>query len=168
MHINKWFTLLEKIIIFFFFYSLDFLYHFPWNFHVHVHSFSWHPFWWIYPSTHDWCMSFMYRWMLFIFTKMMISIHECINYIHPWWIDVNCPSIVSENQSIMNMCIPLYDMCILLYIFCTKFILELMNVIQSKDNLQCIALAYFDLFWGPLYENGLWKDNLYSNGWNES
>jgi hypothetical protein len=86
---------------------------------------------------------------------MMIAIHECINYIHPRWIDVNCPSIVSENQSIMNRCIPLYDMSILLYILCTKFILELMNVIQSKDNLQCMALVYFDLFWGPLYENGL-------------
>jgi hypothetical protein len=89
-------------------------------------------------------------WMnAFHFYIMMICIHGCIDYIHPWWIDVNCPSIVSENQSIMNMCIPLYDMSILLYILSTKFILELMNVIQSKDNLQWIALVYFDLFCGP-------------------
>ncbi len=150
------------------FYSLDFLYHFPWFFSFSC-AFIFLASLLMDTSIHPWLMYVIHVWMnAFHFYIMMISIHGCINYIHPWWIDVNRPSIVSENQSIMNMCIPLYDMSILLYIFCTKFILELMNVIQSKDNLQCMALVYFDLFWGPLYENGLWKDNLSSNGSNKS
>lgn len=81
MHINKWFTLLEKIIIFFFFYILDFLYHFPWLFHVHVCiHFLGIPFdGYIHPPMIDVCHSCMDECFSFLHND---DIHSWMHSLH--------------------------------------------------------------------------------------
>ncbi len=42
----------------------------------------------------------------------------------------------------------LYNKFILYSVLCKMSVLELMKVIQKKDNFQCMVLLYFDLLLG--------------------
>jgi hypothetical protein len=55
---------------------------------------------------------------------------------------------MDECHNLLLNCIHIYDMSILGYILYIMFILELMNFIQKRDNLQCMVLVYFDLLLG--------------------
>jgi hypothetical protein len=84
------------------------------------------------------------QWMKFIHSWL----HGCMNFVHPWWIDAICPSMVHINQSIMSMYILLYNTCILSYIWCILFVFKLINVIQCMDNNKCMVLINIDLLSG--------------------
>jgi hypothetical protein len=73
-----------------------------------------------------------------------------MSIVHPRW--------TCMNQPIMTTSILLYNMSIQWYILYMVFRSELMNVIQSRDNHQCMVLVYFD----TLFALGRtwWKCNL--------
>jgi hypothetical protein len=116
------------------------------------------------PSIQEWHASMMMdichsSWMNQCFPSyIMDDINACMNFIYPWWTDVDCPSKVGMDQSITSMSILQYNMFILWYILCMVFRSELMNAIQSRDNHQYMVLVYFD----TLFALGCtqWKCNL--------
>jgi hypothetical protein len=116
------------------------------GFKIHLSKNDMHPWWWTYVMNK--CFP----------SYIMDDIHACMNFIYPRWTDVNCPSKVGMNQPIMRTSIHLYNMSILWYILCMVFHWKLMNVIQSRDNHQCMVLVYFD----TLFAMGRtwWKCNL--------
>jgi hypothetical protein len=120
------------------------------GFKIHLSKNDMHPWWWTYV---------IHAWMNKCFPSYITDdIHACMNFIYPWWMAVDCPCKVGMNQSIMSTSILLYNMSILWYILCMVFCSKLMNVIQSRDNHQCMVLVYFD----TLFALGRtrWKCNL--------
>ncbi len=70
----------------------------------------------------------IYPWILhdhtFFTSKSMDVIHPWLDYVR------------------------LYNTFILHWVLCKMSVLELMNVIQKKDNYQCMVRLYFDLLLG--------------------